>query len=124
VRLLFAAEPRHPDAARGEAEIHRWRAEWLLRRGLVPADDLRHGLLDVERALEINRYSPEAAAVRVRLRTLEARAARDPATRATALALAQTAMEDAVRVNALLARTYAADLPDGIRPVAVRAAAH
>jgi eukaryotic-like serine/threonine-protein kinase len=124
VRRLLAAEPSHPDAARGEAEVHRWRAEWLLRRGIVPADDLRHALLDVERALEINRLSPEAAAVLVRLRTLEARAARDPGTRATALARAQAAMEDAVRMNALVARTYAADLPDGARPVAVRAAAH
>ena len=122
-RRLVAAEPRHPDAARGEAEVHRWRAEWRLRRGLVPTDDLRQGLLDIERALEINRLSPEAAAVRVRLRTLEARAARDPATRAAALARAESAMGEAVRVNPLLARTYAADLPDRDHPVTVRAAA-
>jgi len=122
-RRLIASEPLHPDAARGEAEVHRWRAEWLLRRGLVPADDLAHGLLDVERALEINRLSPEAAVVLVRLRGLEARVARGPAARASALARVQAANEEALRLNPLLARTYSADLPEGRHSPAVRAAA-
>jgi len=122
-RRLIASEPLHPDAARGEAEVHRWRAEWLLRRGLVPADDLAHGLLDIERALEINRLSPEAAVVLVRLRGLEARVARGPAARAAALARVQAANEEALRLNPLLARTYSADLPEGGHSPAVRAAA-
>ena len=58
----------------------------------------------------------------MRLRGLEARAARDPAARAAALARVVAANEEAVRVNPLLARTYSADLPEGGRPPAVRAA--
>jgi serine/threonine-protein kinase len=124
VHRHLAANPYNSDAARGEAEIHRWRAEWLLRRGIVPGSDIAHGLGDVERALEINRLSPEATAVRARLHALEAWAARDPAARAAARARMQAAMEDALRVNPLTARTYSAELPEQGGPSAAWAAAH
>ena len=99
-------DPQDAEMTAVQADIHRWQAEWRLRRGQPAGADIEQGLATAARALALNATLAEALAARGALLLLKSRAEPSAGTQAALAAEAQAALVKAREMNPLLARDY------------------
>jgi serine/threonine-protein kinase len=104
IQVLSTAGANDPDAESSAAAFHRWHAEWVLSRGLSPAEDVRRGLSAADRVLALRPGDAEAKALAAGLHLAAARAAGDAMARSRAAAQASVLLREALELNPLMAR--------------------
>lgn len=104
VRPLLASPGFDAEAAQVSAEVHSLRADWLVKSGRSPREDVLRGLAMADRALAKNPHLARAFRARAQLHLVAARAATGKPERTLAAARAKEAFEAAYRENPLLAR--------------------
>ncbi|MCI0415771.1 hypothetical protein L0222_23605 [bacterium] len=90
----------------GIAQVHRWKAEWNLLRGVSPEKEILKGLEPAKKALSMDPQAAEAIATEAALHLLQSRSERDPEKRDAAKALARAKIEKAIQINRLLPKEY------------------
>ena len=114
-RALTLLGGKSAEALQGLAEINRFRAEWLQKQQQSAATVVRRGLELIARARVENPESTEALAIEGVLRLLDARAARDRATRVAVATQARLSLEQALAKDAFLEREYRPALAEATR---------
>jgi serine/threonine-protein kinase len=105
-RALAVSGGEAVDTLRILAELDRHRAESQARRGASVAADVRDGLAQAARALQLNPRLALAMAEAGALHLLDARAAGDARARASAAERAQKALQSALDIDGNLQREY------------------
>jgi hypothetical protein len=103
----LTVNPRNAVAYQSAAEVHRWRAEDRLRRGLSIRTDLNEGRRLVERALELNPGLANALVTGAGLTTVQAESEASVATRRALAADAADTIRRALEINPSLEKQTA-----------------
>ncbi len=114
VDRALALNPASVDAMVEQARAARISAQWALRAGRNPGPEIDEGLQWAREALSRSGEAPRAHAERARLLALKARLVASPDERRTTGATARQELEEALRLNPLLAgelRPLAGQLP-------------
>ena len=114
-RALTLLDGKSAEALLQMAEIDRFRAEWLQKQNQPVGSLVRRGLELIARARVENPEAMEALAVEGTLRLVDARTARDPATRVTLAMQARASLEQALAKDAFLSQEYRAALDEATR---------
>ena len=109
---LVEKERSNPAIYQALAELHEMGASFLLERRQPADQDLQQGLRFVDKALALNPHFARALATKSALHLLQARAAKDPATRHAEALRAKISLEAAIDENPLLSAEQSAALAE------------